>query len=73
MISLIRKSQKGQTAVEYVMMVAVAVSLGIAVFKKLEDHLINNPNGLIGKPLNSYKQAMDQNGKYKRFPIRMAR
>ncbi len=73
MLRLIRKSQKGQTAVEYIMMVSVAVSLGIAVFKKLDEYLIKNPNSLVGKPLNSYRQAMDQNGKYKRFPIRMAR
>ncbi len=73
MLGRIVKSEKGQTAVEYVMMVAVAVSLGIAVFKKLDEYLIKNPNGLVGKPLNSYRQAMDQNGKYKRFPIRMAR
>lgn len=68
------KSQKGQTSVEYLLLVVVAVSFGFTFMKKMDEYLLKNPNGLIAKPLNSFKKALgtpDQ--RYRTFPIRMAR
>jgi hypothetical protein len=68
-------SQKGQTSVEYILMLSVAISLGITVFNKLNEHLVENPNGMIGKPLNSFKKQLDASDRYRQFPmpVRMGR
>ena len=73
MILKMRKSQKGQTAVEYLLMVVVAVSLGITLFNRLDEYLIKNPNGMIAKPLKQFKNLMnsDSSGRYRRFPLRL--
>lgn len=67
------KSQKGQTAVEYMLMVVVAVSLGITLFNRLDEYLIKNPNGIISKPLKQFKTLLssDPSGRYSRFPLRL--
>ncbi len=67
------KSQTGQTVVEYILMMSVAVGLGIAVLTKLNDYLIKNPDGLIAKPLNQFKNKLsaDSSGRYQRFPLRL--
>ena len=68
-------SNKGQTSVEYILMLSVAISLGITVFNKLNEHLVDNPNGMIGKPLNSFKKQLDSSGRYRQYPmpVRMGR
>lgn len=65
------KSQIGQTAVEYLLLMVVAVSLGLTFFKKMNEYLIENPDGLIARPLNSFKQRLnsDTEGRYKYYPI----
>lgn len=75
MLRKLFKSQKGQTAVEYMLMIAFGISLGLTVFKKLNEDLINNPNGLISGPINKFKNDIgaDPTGRYRRFPLRMAR
>jgi hypothetical protein len=68
-------SHKGQTSVEYILILSVAISLGITVFNKLNEHLVDNPNGMIGKPLNSFKKQLDSSGRYRQYPmpVRMGR
>lgn len=68
------KNQLGQTAVEYCLLIAVSASLGIAFFKKMDDYVINNPNGIIGKPIKIFKDRINQDttGRYTRFPLRRA-
>lgn len=65
------KTQTGQTSVEYLLLIVVAVSLGLTFLKKMEEYLIDNPNGLIAKPLNSFKKELGTPGdRYQRFPLR---
>ena len=68
-------SHKGQTSVDYILILSVAISLGITVFNKLNEHLVDNPNGMIGKPLNSFKKQLDSSGRYRQYPmpVRMGR
>ena len=68
-------SNKGQTSVEYILILSVAISLGITVFNKLNEHLVDNPNGMIGKPLNSFKKQLESSGRYRQYPmpVRMGR
>lgn len=71
MFRRILKSKKGQTSVEYCLMIAMAVGLGITTFKKLNEYLIENPNGLINGPINSFKEKLlqDPTGRYRRYQI----
>jgi hypothetical protein len=73
MIFKVLKLDRGQTVVEYMLMIAMSVGLGIAVFNQLNDYLIKNPNGLVGARLNQFKKDLssDSSGRYKRFPIKL--
>ena len=68
-------NDKGQTAVEYTLLLAVVIVLAIGIFKKLNDYLINNPDSFQNKYLNSYTSFFQCNngsfsGQYKHFIIR---
>ncbi len=56
-------------------MLSVAISLGLTVFNKLNEHLVDNPNGMIGKPLNAFKKQLDASDRYRQYPmpVRMGR
>lgn len=58
MIRFLIKNKLGQTAVEYVLMLAVGASLGLTAFKKLNEYLLTRPDSIIGRPLNKLKQRM---------------
>ncbi|WP_408096669.1 Flp family type IVb pilin [Peredibacter sp. HCB2-198] len=60
MIRFIR-NKKGQTAIEYLLVLTVAISIGIAFTKKMKDYLIESPNSVIGKQLNILKSQFEQN------------
>jgi Flp pilus assembly pilin Flp len=51
------KDEKGQTMAEYTLMVVVIVSVMFAVFGKLEEHLITNPDSIQSKYLSEFKDA----------------
>jgi Flp pilus assembly pilin Flp len=61
--------QKGQTAVEYILMVAIAVMVAVACFKAIEAYLISNQNSMLAKQLNSYKRFLGRDPEFKRFRI----
>jgi hypothetical protein len=71
-----KRSQLGQTSVEYILMLSVVAALGLAVFDKLEDYLIGKgPNSLSTRFLGQYSSIFGGAGggvnlKYKRFPLR---
>lgn len=74
MMRHILKSQKGQTAVEYIMLIAMAVSLGLLFFKKMDQYILKNPNSFISKPLNKLKNDLGRpEDRYKTFPLFRAR
>lgn len=64
-------SEKGQTSVEYLLLIVVAVSFGLLFAKKMDQYLIKNPNGLIAKPINGFKNKLnsDTSGRYRYYPI----
>lgn len=63
-------NQKGQTAVEYLLMTAVAITIGVAFKKKMEDFVLNNPNSVMAKRLNLLNSQFDSSNRYMRFPLR---
>jgi hypothetical protein len=57
--------EKGQTMVEYTLMLVVIVSIMFSVFDKLEDYLINNPDSMQKKYLNQFQSTFaGQNGSF---------
>lgn len=64
------KSQSGQTAVEYILLIVVAVSMGLLFMKKMDQYLIKNPNGLIGGPLNKFRESLGTpENRYRTYPL----
>jgi Flp pilus assembly pilin Flp len=67
------KSQKGQTSVEYILMIVVVSILSMSVFKKLEGYLISNPDSFKNTYLGKYKNMFEggsTNLQYKQFTLR---
>jgi Flp pilus assembly pilin Flp len=69
------KGQSGQAAVEYILLLAVVVTVSVGLFKKIDEYLISNPNSLIKNYLSSFDDMFGAshtglNLKYKRFFIR---
>ena len=69
MLQRIIKNNKGQTAVEYLLLIAVAVGFGLTFAKKMDEFIIKNPNGMIGKPLNKFKAELTPETRYQRYNI----
>lgn len=68
-------NNKGQTTVEYTLILAVMIAVGVAFFRQLNDYLVANPNSLVGRVQTSFEELVgsDNNGvslQYKRFTIR---
>ena len=61
--------QRGQTAIEYIMMLAVVGGLGMTFMKKMDEYLLQNPNSYINNYLNSYKAVLKADPKYQRFQL----
>ncbi|WPU63646.1 Flp family type IVb pilin [Peredibacter starrii] len=59
------RNKKGQTAIEYLLVLTVSITIGIIFTKKMKDYLIENPNSVIGKQLNILKNTFDQDPKCK--------
>lgn len=72
---LIKKSQKGQASVEYILMMIVVVSVAVGFFKRMDGYLVSNPDSIINVYLASFDDMFGANHsglnlKYKRFHIR---
>lgn len=63
----ISMNQKGQTSVEYILLLVIVVTITTSMFKLLEDKLVG-PNGLTGKYLDSFETSFTSN--YKVFTLR---
>jgi hypothetical protein len=68
-------NHRGQTAVEYVLLVAVAISIGLAFKSKMEEFILTNPNSLVARQINSFSQQFsnDTSGRYSYFSLRRYR
>lgn len=67
-----KKNQKGQTSVEYLLMVVVALVLGFTFKKRMDEYFFKSPNSFIAKSLRNYKVLFSGtvNGRpYKRFQV----
>lgn len=63
-------SEKGQTSIEYLLILVVAVGLGVTFFTKMSDYFSRNPNSFISKSLNNYKTILGKpQDRYKRFSV----
>lgn len=72
MIRRFLKSKAGQTSIEYLLLICVSAAMGITFYKQIDKYIVKNPNGIIGKPINSFKKALesDTSGRYRYFPLR---
>jgi hypothetical protein len=77
MIRKVLKKSFGQTTIEYLLMIVVVIGMGLTFFRQMDKYILQNPNGLIGKPLNSYKKMFQGSGNpsdaYRRFYVRKAK
>ena len=63
---------KGQTTVEYMLVLVVSLTIGIAFKKKMEDFILKNPNSYISKSLGQIQSSLeaDSSGRYRYFTVR---
>jgi hypothetical protein len=65
-----RLNQRGQTSVEYILLLSVMITLSITFFGKVEEFVLTNPDSMVNRYLGSYRQLFGVNGSYKTFSIR---
>ena len=68
-------SQKGQTSVEYILMIVVVIFVGMGVFQKIEEYVITNPDSFVNTWLEAYRSGFggEDGGvtaNYRRFFVR---
>lgn len=68
-------SQKGQTFVEYLLVIVVVVAVANTIFNKLEDYLLNNPDSIQNQYLSGFRNSVqgqneDFSGQFRFFKIR---
>lgn len=63
--------QEGQTAMEYMLILVVAITIGIAFKQKMEEFLLDNPNSFVTRSINGLKSKFqsDSSGRFKKFPM----
>jgi hypothetical protein len=63
---------QGQTTVEYMLILVVSLSIGVAFKKKMEDFMLKNPNSYISKSLGRIQSDLeaDSSGRYRYFTVR---
>lgn len=61
--------QRGQTSVEYMLMLIVAVGLGLTFFKNFQKFLLTNPDSYINIHMTFYKALFDPQLGYKKFRL----
>lgn len=72
----IKLGEKGQSSVEYILLVGVMISVAIAFFGKLNDYLLDNPDSMLNVYLAGYENVFNSDGvnaTYKRFRLPGAR
>jgi hypothetical protein len=66
-------NQKGQTAVEYMLILVVAITIGLTFKKKMEQFVLTNPDSTLSKQLNGLVRSLenDSSGRFSWFSMRM--
>ncbi len=62
-------NQLGQTSVEYMLLIAVAVSIGVTFFNKIDEFLIKNPNSVISRNLRQFEGKITSDPKFTTFQL----
>jgi hypothetical protein len=70
------KNEKGQTSVEYVLLIAVMITIAVTFFGKLNEYIITNPDSVLNRYLGGFQQVLGSpdgnsgvSGSYKRFRL----
>ena len=71
------KDQKGQTSVEYILLVAVMIIIAIAFFDKVNKFVLDNPDSLVNRYLGGFQNVFGSpesgnsgvSGQYKTFRL----
>ncbi len=70
-----RLDNKGQTSVEYILMIAAIVAVMYPLFSKIQYYVVDSQNSMIKRYISSFEKIFAGPGggtrlKYKRFVIR---
>ena len=66
-----RNSQKGQTSVEYILLVGVMIFISIGVFKQIREYVVTNPDSMVNRYLSSFDQQFGGGGgRFKYFSLK---
>ena len=67
-------SQKGQTSVEYILLLAVIAVISSGLFSKIEQYIVSNPDSILNSYMSGLSGVFGDSGsgqfKYKRFILR---
>ena len=61
--------EKGQTSIEYMLMIAMSASMGVVAFKKFNAYILDNPDSYIRSHLKISEQMFDPQLNYKKFRL----
>lgn len=64
-------TEKGQTAVEYLLILSVSIALALTFFRKLNEYFFdtNNPKSYMAVHMRFYKELYDPQHGYKKFRL----
>ncbi len=66
--------QKGQASIEYILMFAVVISVGLAVLTNIREYLLSSNNGALTQMIRSFDNVFGGEGggnfAFKRFNLR---
>lgn len=60
---------KGQTSVEYLLLMAVSIGLGMTFFKKFEGYMLTNPNSYMNVQMEFYRRLYDPASGLKKYRL----
>jgi hypothetical protein len=61
--------EKGQTSIEYLLMIATVAALGTTFFNKFNGYLIENPDSYMNIQLKVYERVYNPGHGFKRFRL----
>ncbi len=72
---MVMKNEKGQTAIEYLLLLAVMIFIAIAFFEKVNAFVVDNPDSLLNRYLGGFTNILGSpeagttgvSGQYKQF------
>jgi len=65
----LKSCQKGQTSVEYILLVGVMIFISIAFFKQVRDYMVRNPDSVINRYLGGFDATFNSANKFKTFRL----